>query len=389
MKTEILTPLPELTEQQAGHCAKAREALGQMERALGPIYFDRYMDFVLYDARLGYYQIAAETIGPAGDFVTLPESTPLFARTLASVAADLFRAGLSRNLIEVGPGTGRLSLAMSRELLRLGCVPDRHLLLEPNLFQRGRQEALWAQKAIPGIPLPEWLDQLPVEGWSGFLVLNEIVDAWPVALMEKAASGWFEWGVGVTDGALSWRRLPLRSPTREMLETLESECGTLPVPYRTEWNRSLGVRLRAILTGCREGCAMVIDYGYPKRLYYHPERCRGTLACYLDHRTHADPLYAPGAQDITAMVDFTALAEAMEGVGWTLAGFARLAPFVLVAGAWEEADLDGHTRQQWIQDVLRLTGPEEAGELFRVMMCTKGQVPLWPGWTQCDESDRL
>jgi SAM-dependent MidA family methyltransferase len=388
MKTEIAIPLPELTESQVRRCAGTREALGQLENVEGAVYFDRYMDFVLYDPGFGYYQAASETIGPAGDFVTLPESTTLFARTLASVAADLFRMGLPHTIIEVGPGTGRLSLAMSRELLRLECVPDQHLLIEPSPIQTRRQAALWSREKSSGIRLPEWKVRPPAEEWSGLMVLNEIVDAWPVVLMEKAASGWFEWGVNVKGPTLSWQALPLRAGTQLMLENLESQYGPFPVPYRTEWNPSLDTRLKALLGNCREGCAIVIDYGYPRRLYYHPERYRGTLACYLQHRTHADPLYAPGAQDITAMVDFTALAEAFEEAGWTLDGFARMAPFVLAARNWEGTP-SGQEHWTWIQDVLRLTSPEEAGELFRVMIHTKGKVPSWEGWDQCDESERL
>ncbi len=388
MKTEIAIPLPELTEPQAHRCAETRQALRQMETVQGAIYFDRYMDFVLYDTRFGYYRTASETIGSAGDFVTLPESTTLFARTLASVAADLIHAGLPPTLIEVGPGTGRLSHAMSHELLRLECVPDQHLLIEPSPTQTKRQAALWSRDQHSGVRTPEWQVQLPAEEWSGLVILNEIIDAWPVALVEKAASGWFEWGVKVRGQTLSWQALPVRPGTQHMLENLESQYGPFPVPYRTEWNLSLDTRLRALLKNCREGCAIVIDYGYPRRLYYHPERYHGTLACYLQHRTYADPLYAPGVQDITAMVDFTALAEAFEGAGWDLDGFARLAPFVLAAQGWEENPAE-QEHWTWIQDMLRLTNPEEAGELFRVMMCTKGKAPSWAGWIQCDESERL
>lgn len=362
--------------------------LGRVEACEGPLYFDRYMDRALYHPEWGYYRQAASPIGARGDFVTLPETTPLFGRTLARVLAELFGAGLERTLIEVGPGSGRLTGQLVGELTRAGVPPAHCILVEPN-------RALWSgqQAGLAGFGETtfEWRTE-PPPAWAGVLVMNEIVDALPIARVEKGGSGWFEWGVGVRSGQLVFEPLPLRAPVGRILAEIEAGYGLLPVGYRTECNPTLGEALAPMLSGAAEGYACVIDYGYSRQHYYHAERSRGTLQCYFRHLVHDDPLHAPGVEDLTAMVDFTALAEVAGQAGFELAGFAPLAPFVLAAGipaGPDPAAGDAEAHLRWVREVLRLTDPHETGELFKIMMLAKGEVPEVGVFAACDQSDRL
>jgi len=370
------------------------ERLGLLRETEGPLYFDRYMECVLYDPSLGYYRQGQSPIGTAGDFVTLPETTPLFGETLSRMFAPLYEAGLERTLVEIGPGTGRLAGQIAGALARAGTPLDHCILVEPDRGLWPRQQAfLSTLRGTEGTPF-EWCTNPPPE-WSGLLVMNEIVDAFPVALVEKGGSGWFEWGVRVRAGRLIFEPLTLRAPVRHALEEIEEALGPLAAGYRTECNPTLGTRLGAILSGCANGCALVVDYGYSRRHYYHPDRRMGTLQCYFRQLVHEDPLHAPGVEDLTAMVDFTALAQAAVDAGFELAGYAPLAPFLLAAGlvgaenSGRPNRADGVEHTRWVREVLRLTDPHETGELFKVMMFAKGAVPDVAAFASCDQSDRL
>ncbi len=370
------------------------QRLAEIRREEGPLYFDRYMDSILYDPRRGYYRQGKSPIGAQGDFVTLPETTPLFAETLARVLAPCFAAGLKRTLIEVGPGSGRLAEGLVRALGQIGMELEHYVLVEPDRGLWPAQQALLTS-CLPDRALPFVWSESPPTDWSGMLVMNEIVDAWPVALVEKSESGWVEWGVDICAGCPTLEKLPLRASVGACISRIEAQVGPLPVCYRTECNPALEAQLGRILAGCGDGVALIIDYGHSRRHYYHPERSMGTLQCYLHQLVHDDPLYAPGVQDVTAMVDFTALAEAGERLGWALSGYAPLAPFLLAAGLLETArpglpDPAGRVDEvPRSREILRLTEPHESGELFKVMMLEKGDVPDVAVFADSDQSDRL
>ncbi|MBI5039768.1 MAG: SAM-dependent methyltransferase, partial [Gammaproteobacteria bacterium] len=141
------------------------------------------------------------------------------------------------------------------------------------------------------------------------------------------------------------------------------------------------------------GAALFIDYGYPRREYYHPERARGTLLCHYRHRAHADPLCLPGLQDITAHVDFTAVAEAADALGFGVDGFAAQAHFLLDAGIERllAAAMNGAAG-----DDLRLAAqtktlllPGEMGERFKAMLLVRGLNKPVSGFGGRDLRSRL
>ncbi|MHB1542984.1 MAG: class I SAM-dependent methyltransferase [Gammaproteobacteria bacterium] len=386
--------LPALSAWEEGRVRAMIQKIALLQGADGPLYFDRYMECTLYDPSLGYYRQGRSPIGRAGDFVTLPETTPLFAATLARVFAPLYAAGLDRTLVEIGPGTGQLAGQLAGALDRAGTPLECCVLVEPNQGLWPLQQSFLNTFPGAGRTRFEWCTISPAR-WAGILVMNEIVDAFPVALVEKGRSGWFEWGVGHRAGQIVFEPLVLRAPVGAALGPIEEALGQLPTGYRTECNPALAAQLETILSGCTNGCAFVVDYGYSRRHYYHPDRGMGTLQCYFHQLVHDDPLHAPGVEDLTAMVDFTSLAEAAAVSGFELAGYASLAPFLLAAGLVGSEDSGGpdavgsadHAR--WVREVCRLTEPHEAGELFKVMMLAKGKVPDVAAFASCDQSDRL
>lgn len=362
--------------------------IGEITDAEGLVYFDRYMDCALYEPGLGYYRRGRPPIGHAGDFVTLPETTPLFAESLARVFAPLYAGGLERTLVEIGPGTGGLAGQLTLALERAGTPLDQCILVEPDPAAWSLQQSWLAGPRKQSRTHFEWCPDPPTK-WEGIVVLNEIVDAFPVARVEKGRSGWFEWGVALRSGQPVFEPMSLRASVGDELAGIEALLGPLPEGYRTECRPGLATRLGTLLTGCTRGYACIIDYGYSRRHYYHPDRGMGTLQCFFRQLVHDDPLHAPGVEDLTAMVDFTRLAEAVDASGFELAGYAPLAPFVLATGLIDGGSPDAARQSDWVRQVLRLTGPHEAGELFKVMMLARGKVPPVAVFASCDQSERL
>ncbi len=353
-----------------------------IEKSGGVLPFDAYMQACLYEPGLGYYSAGAVKFGAEGDFVTAPEISPLFGRTLAHHAAALFRQGLAPALLEFGAGSGRLCRDLLLELDRLDAMPDRYAILEPSPDLRQRQQALLAEHLPPGLfERIAWLDALP-QGFNGLVLGNEVLDAMPVKVLHKQGD-WRELGVALEQGRFVWKPLPPQMASAALLEQIRRIDGRygLPEGYATEINPNYEPWLRA-LSGAGEALAvLLIDYGYPESLYYHPSRASGTLQCFYRHRVHGDPFVYPGLQDITAFVDFDALARAAGEVGFEVAGIVRQADFLLGNGLLElsTAGVDALARLQFAQQVKTLTLPTEMGEKFKCLALARGIDLDFPG----------
>jgi len=314
----------------------------------GWIPFARYMELVLYEPRLGYYAGGAQKLGPGGDFVTAPELGRLFGRTLARQLRELSPA----RVLEVGAGSGALAEVLIDEL---GC---EYLILETSPELRARQR----ERLGPGA---RWLDA-PPERFRGVVVANEVLDAMPVHAVAWTGEGIMERGVALERGELAWRERPAEG---ELLE----QAGAIGVAPRYEseiglvgqaWMRSLGSWLE-------EGVAFVVDYGFPRHEYYHAQRAMGTLMCHHRHQAHGEVFFQPGRQDLTAHVDFSALADAARGAGLEVLGYATQAQFLVNCGITEvlaEANIENALRYAPIAaEAQKLLSPAEMGELFKVL----------------------
>ncbi len=340
----------------------------EIERAGGWISFARYMELALYAPGLGYYSGGARKFGAAGDFVTAPELSPLFAEALAAQLEPVLAASAPR-VLEAGAGSGALALGLLRELERRGALPERYEILELSGELRARQQETLA--AAPQLAARVgWLDALP-EQFGGAVVANELLDALPVNIVAWREDGIFERGVALADGGFAWRERPAEGALLAVSQGLTfvqppyvSEIALAARAWIAEWGRIL-----------RHGALLLIDYGFPQREYYHPQRAEGTLMCHYRHHAHGDPFWLPGLNDLTAHVDFTAAAEAGHDAGLEVLGYASQAQFLLNCGLarlLEARQADGAAAYAALASgVQKLISPAEMGELFKVLALGK------------------
>lgn len=353
----------------------------------GWLSFARYMELALYAPGLGYYSAGARKLGAGGDFVTAPELTPLFGRALARQAAQVLQAS-GGDILELGPGSGRLALDLLSALAELDCLPRRYYLLEVSADLRARQEDLFRQQAAHLLPRLAWLDALP-DGHTGLILGNEVLDALPVHRIHWTPDGPVEQGVALdTAGAFVWRDRPL-SPG----PLLDAACSIHAGPgYVSEIGLAVTGLVASLAERLTSGVLLFLDYGFPRHEYYHPQRVDGTLMCHRRHRVHGDPFDAPGLTDLTAHVDFSAVAEAGHKAGLTLLGYTDQARFLVNCGlldllaALEPGTADYYRAAAAVQKILQ---PSEMGELFKAIALGRGVRGPLLGFARGDRSARV
>lgn len=390
--------LPEpSSDAQAASCALQDLIADDIRRHAGWIPFSRYMELALYAPGLGYYSGGSAKLGKDGDFTTAPEITPLFGQALAQVVAGLMRQSVPR-IMEFGAGSGRLAFDILAELTVMGMAPHEYLIVDLSGELRARQERLLGAMAGSGQTQVRWLDRIPAS-FSGVVLGNEVLDAMPVHLVIKSGQGWRERGVVLADAAGS-RFAYQDRPCDAALVAQIPDADALPVGYLTEvhpqasgFMRALGDMLAAGRAESGQGgAALLFDYGFPAHEYYLAQRARGTLMCHYRHHAHDDPLYLPGLQDITAHVDFTAMARAALDAGLDVLGYTSQAAFLLDAGIGDlllrTAPDDVMRYLPQANAVQKLISPAEMGELFKVL-AVGTQLQLPERFARNDRSHRL
>lgn len=395
------TALPQPSADEAAHSARLADAIRREIAATGPIPFARFMERCLYAPGLGYYSAGRLKFGKAGDFVTAPELGALFARCVANALAPALRAcGEDAAWFELGGGSGAFARDCLLELQSLGALPGHYWLLEPSADLRERQhERLQNELPAELFARCAWLDRPPQHAWSGVLFANEVLDALPVTRFTVRNGEVFEEHVDVNgNGAFVRTDRPADPLVAGAVRHLQRHLGReFDDGYRSEVLPQLPWWLEAIAGEQTRGAALFFDYGYVRREFYLPERRDGTLLCHYRHRAHDDPLVLPGLQDITASVDFTALAEAGVGAGFELASYAFQSGFLIASGLDEafatacNGTTDEAARYALAQQVKRLTLPGEMGERFQAMLVTRDldAAAIFPALLAVDRSDRL
>jgi SAM-dependent MidA family methyltransferase len=364
--------------------------------ARGPIPFSRYMELCLYAPGLGYYSAGKTKFGASGDFVTAPELGDLFARCIAGTLAPTQRElGEEADLLELGGGSGRFAVAALRELAVSAVLPRRYRILEPSADLRERQRAHIAASLPEELAARvEWIDRPPHEAWRGVVFANEVLDALPTTRFALIGGKVYEEYVAVRDAEFVREDRPADGLVTAAVRHVERYLQTTFADgYRSEILPQLPYWMPAVIGSLERGVALFVDYGYPRSEFYLPERSDGTLVCHYRHRAHADPLFRPGLQDITAFVDFTAVAEAGTGTGFELVGYAPQGQFLLASGLpallEETADLGEAERMRVVAEVKRLTLPGEMGERFQVIAFARGVRDVPAGLRAFDLSRRL
>jgi len=361
------------------------DLLTRLHRAIGEaggwLPFDRYMAIALYEPGLGYYANTAPKFGhlpqSGSDFVTAPELTPLFGRTLALQVRQALQATGTNEVWEFGAGSGALALQLLDALDAAGCAPERYTIVDLSGSLRERQAATLHTHAHR----VRWVAELP-NRLEGVVVGNEVLDAMPVRLLQRRAGAWFERGVvRDADGRLAWAERP--TDARPPLEVEGRH------DYLTEIHPQAEAFVRTLADRLVRGAALLIDYGFPEVEYYHPQRHMGTLVCHRAHRSDSDPLADPGQKDITAHVNFTGVAVAAQEAGLSVLGYTSQGRFLLNAGLLDLAREAGPRENALMQ---KLVLEHEMGELFKVIALAPaasahGWVPL--GFASGDRTHRL
>ena len=341
----------------------------------GAISFQRYMELALYAPGLGYYAAGSEKLGEEGDFVTAPEISSLFSQTLAN--AVLPALNLDQIILEVGAGRGRMAADILVYLKQKNKLPKEYWILELSADLRERQKQTIAETIPEFLENVKWLDELP-EQFSGVVLANELLDAMPVQLFQKTDNDINEVNVVWLDDKFSFQlkssfdeRLIHRVKNIEDENDVEFNSG-----YISEINFAAEDWIKSIAERLQQGVIVLIDYGFPRHEYYHEQRAQGTLMCHYRHRTHPDAFVYPGLQDITAHVDFTAMADAALEVDLKVMGYTNQVSFLMGAGILELAALneEGISLKQQMEmasQIKKLTLPHEMGELFKVIGFSK------------------
>ena len=385
----------EIVEQELVHRVRAMES--------GFMPFEQWMDLALYAPGLGYYAAGSTKFGsglPSGDFTTAPELTPLFGQTLAVQVKQILGDCGSATVLEFGAGSGALAAAMIPALQDLG-IPVQYQILEVSADLRERQQ----QRLREFAPNVSWLDALP-DTFRGCVLANEVLDAMPATL--------FQWGdqdelleIGVRLAATPHPsaapsatpfEFAQRQATSDLHATLAQRMPPLP-GYQSEINLRAEAWVAEMGKWLECGAALLIDYGFPQREYYHPQRAEGTLMCHFRHQSHSQPLIYPGLQDITTHVDFTAMADAALAGGLDVLGYTSQARFLMnsgmpellagLASAETNSAVSAAARAQQLSAVQKLISEAEMGELFKVLAIGRGINGPLMGFLRGDRRDRL
>jgi SAM-dependent MidA family methyltransferase len=350
----------------------------------GWIPFATFMQKALYTPALGYYSGGGKKFGDAlqggGDFVTAPEMTPLFGLTVANQVAEV--------LAQMGAGTGKLALSVLRGLHAQKKLPNHYYILDVSAHLRQVQKETLQSELPPEVfARVLWLDTLP-EQFTGVVLGNEVLDAIAVHLVVKKNGKWHERGVIFEDG-FEWQDRPLES-----LNLVSHLPADLPEGYLTEVCPVANGLIASLANVLQSGMMLMLDYGFGAREYYHPQRSQGTLMCHFQQRSHDNPLILLGLQDITAHVNFTAIADTALENGLECTGYVNQVQFLINAGITElleqmPIDIEDGRYLRAVSAVQKLVSPAEMGELFKVIALTKNIEPPLLGFAHGDKRHTL
>lgn len=370
--------------------ARIRAAIAE---AGGSISFAEFMQLALYAPGLGYYAAGSTKLGPAGDFVTAPEVSALFGRVLARQAAGVLRELPAGSVLELGAGSGALAVEMLAALDEHGAALERYLVLEVSADLRDRQEQLIRERRPQDLPRVEWLPAFPSR-FTGVILANEVADALPVERFRKVAGGVRQIRVTANREGFGWCDAPAPGFLVEAVERIEDDLGySLPDGYVSEVSAGLPAWIGALAACIDSGFVFLFDYGVSRREYYAPDRSGGWLRCHFRHRAHDDPLVWPGIQDISAWVDFTAVAEAASVAGLDIVGYVSQADFLLHGGLDRElasiSAMPTAARLELSRQAKVLMLPGEMGERFKCIGLGRGRVATPVSFVLADRAHAL
>ncbi len=378
-------PEPGIAEQQLSHQLKSDICAEIADK--GPMTFARYMELALYAPSLGYYRSGLQKFGQQGDFITAPELSPLFSQCVAYQCQQVLEQLEGGDILEFGAGSGIMARIILQELARLTTLPEYYYILEVSAELRHRQQNEFKTHAPELLSKVIWLEELPAKPLRGVILANEVLDAMPVNRFGYLQN-FVEYYVDVKDDQLVWRLGPLSS--QQLVEHLERLKIKFTDGYSSEINLWLEGWMASVSQCLVQGVVLLTDYGLTRREYYHPDRGCGTIMCHYRHRAHSNPFWWPGIQDMTAQVDFTAVALAAEAAQLNVHGYTHQAGFLLNCGILELIAVDDpQQRKELTRQAQRLITPGDMGEPFKAMALTKEYDAPLMGFTIMNQLERL
>lgn len=355
----------------------------------GPLTFARYMNLALYSPGLGYYSAGAYKFGVSGDFVTAPEISPLFSECIGRQCYQILQDLNGGNILELGAGTGMMAVGILKELKNNQCLPHCYYILEVSADLRDRQKTFLRKELPELVDSIIWINQLPTN-FVGIIVGNEVIDALPVHKFKIVNNVIKEIYVDNEKEEFVWKT---NDPSSfYLIQQIKNLGINFPTDYESEINLLLRPWIASLADALKQGLILLIDYGFPRHEYYHPNRNRGTIASHYRHYSHFDPLILPGIQDISVHVDFTAVAEAAAACHQlSVAGFIHQAGFLLNCGLTScMTSLKNVVEHYQIaQQIKKLTLPSEMGELFKVIALTRNYHSSLLGFSNGNQISRL
>ncbi|MBT8129616.1 MAG: SAM-dependent methyltransferase [Gammaproteobacteria bacterium] len=396
MRDTLLTDNLPQPDSQAIQCSNKLVEIIRQEcnRTPGGIPFSRFMHLALYAPGLGYYSSGSRKFGEKGDFITAPEVSSLFSQCIARQLQQVLNEIETPDVLEFGAGSGAMAADMLIELERLDALPEHYCIIELSAGLRERQRQTITEKAAHLLDRVQWLDRLPGVAFQGVIVANEVLDAMPVECF-RINEGTVEQLRVVANGDQLLPAYAMAEDTIiEQVRIIEQHRGAaFNDGYCSEFNPAINPWLASLYDGLERGLVLLIDYGYPVQEYYLDERDNGTLICHYQQRAHADPLWYPGLQDITAFVDFSAVASAAADAGFDISGYTSQAMFLLGCGLAElhQSSVTDDPREQLLlaQQIKTLTLPSEMGERFKAMALSKNIDLSLAGFAMQDYRNRL
>jgi SAM-dependent MidA family methyltransferase len=342
----------------------------------GSISFSDYMEMALYEPGLGYYSAGLQKFGEGGDFVTAPQLGSVFAHCLAKQVSQIGGVLGQYEIIEAGAGSGVLAADLL-EALQDESAPEHYRILERSAYLRQVQRETLERRVPQWMDRVSWLDQPPGADWQGVFIANEVLDALTVDRFYCNDGDIRQLRVVNGPNGFAWDHAPFFPAMEKLVRSTLSGLEHPPTDdYQSEINTHLPGWLKTVTESLKKGAAFFIDYGYPRQEYYLPQRRNGTLICHYQHRAHDDPFMWPGLTDISASVDFTAVAEAADSCGFDVSGYTSQAMFLLGCGLEEVISefqtLSERDRVRKNIEVRKLTLPGEMGERFQVMALCRG-----------------
>lgn len=389
---QLLNELPAPPPALLAHSAQLSTQIQARLDRNGTLSFAEYMQMALYEPGLGYYSAGLEKFGEGGDFTTAPQISPLFAQCVARQCASVLAELDAGSLLEFGAGSGVFAKDLLDALARLDALPSTYYILEVSAELRDRQRAYLRQQLPDLFSRIRWLDKLPQQ-FVGVMLANEVLDAMPVHRFQYRHGQLQELRVAATGERFGYQEESVSCELAQPLaQVVEHYAQHWPGLYQSELNLQLAPWFKALSESLTRGLLLIFDYGYTGAEYYHAQRNEGSLLCHYRHRVHSNPFILVGLQDITASVDFSAVAQAAYAAGFELRGYTTQAHFLIGSG------IDQVLQESWADDAQYLARaseaktlvlPGEMGERFKVFAASKGIDTTLQGFSLRNLLDRL